>query len=83
MAGLGSGGASQAFGWFQNLSTLAGLIAWAVMCFTYIRFYAAVKAQGIDRSTFPWKSAFQPFTAWWGFVSLEQYSIAIDWRFVT
>lgn len=68
MVGLGSGGASQAFGWFQNLSTLAGLIAWAVMCFTYIRFYAAVKAQGLDRSTFPMKSMFQPFLAWWGFL---------------
>ncbi|KAK5202465.1 hypothetical protein LTR41_011787 [Exophiala xenobiotica] len=65
---LGSGGASLAFGWFQNLSTLAGLIAWAVMCFTYIRFYAAVKAQGLDRSTFPMKSMFQPFLAWWGFI---------------
>jgi amino acid permease len=67
-AGLGSGGASQAFGWLQNLSTLAGLVAWAVMCFTYIRFHAALKAQGVDRSTLPWKSAFQPFTAWWGFI---------------
>jgi amino acid transporter len=67
-AGLGSGGASLAFGWFQNLSTLAGLVAWAVMCFTYIRFHAAVKAQGLDRSTFPMKSKFQPFLAWWGFL---------------
>lgn len=67
-SGLGSGGASQAFGWLQNLSTLAGLVAWATMCFTYIRFHAALKAQGVDRSTLPWTSMFQPFTAWWGFI---------------
>ena len=36
---LGSGGASQAFSWLLNLSTVAGLIAWAVLAFSYIRFH--------------------------------------------
>ncbi|CDR45493.1 RHTO0S11e00804g1_1 [Rhodotorula toruloides] len=65
---LGSGGASQAFAWLQNLSTVAGLIAWATLCFAYIRFYRACKVQGVDRSSFPWKGRWQPFTAWYGFV---------------
>lgn len=65
---LGSGGASQAFSWLLSLSTVAGLIAWAVLSFSYIRFHRALKVQGIDRDTFPWKSPFQPYTAWWGFV---------------
>jgi amino acid transporter len=47
---------------------VAGLIAWATMCFCYIRFYAAMKAQKVSRETLPWKSPFQPFTAWYGFV---------------
>jgi amino acid transporter len=27
-----------------------------------------VKAQGINRDSFPWKSPFQPYTAWVGFI---------------
>ncbi|KAL1643003.1 hypothetical protein SLS61_009465 [Didymella pomorum] len=65
---LGSGGASQAFTWLVNLSTVAGLIAWATLCFCYIRFFAAMKAQNVSRETLPWKSPFQPFTAWYGFI---------------
>ena len=65
---LGTGGASQAFNWLVNLSTVAGLIAWATLCFCYIRFYAAMKAQNVDRETLPWKSPLQPFTAWYGFI---------------
>jgi amino acid transporter len=65
---LGSGGASQAFSWLLNLSTVAGLIAWATLCFTYIRFYRGMKAQNVDRSALPWQGPFQPYTAWFGFV---------------
>ena len=65
---LGSGGASQAFAWLQNLSTVAGLIAWATLCFAFIRFYRGCKVQGVDRDSFPWKGPFQPFTAWYGFI---------------
>ncbi|BGP26980.1 hypothetical protein JCM10295v2_005942 [Rhodotorula toruloides] len=65
---LGSGGASQAFAWLQNLSTVAGLIAWGTLCFAYIRFNRGCKVQGVDRSSFPWKGRWQPFTAWYGFV---------------
>ncbi|PYH98467.1 amino acid permease [Aspergillus ellipticus CBS 707.79] len=65
---LGSGGPSQAFTWLLNLSTIAGLIAWATLSFCYIRFHAAMKAQGISRDTIPWKGPFQPYTAWVGFI---------------
>lgn len=65
---LGSGGASQAFAWLQNLSTVAGLIAWATLCFAFIRFYRGCKVQGVSRDSFPWKGPFQPFTAWYGFI---------------
>ncbi|KAG2413347.1 hypothetical protein HFD88_002536 [Aspergillus terreus] len=65
---LGSGGAAQAFSWLLNLSTVAGLIAWATLSFCYIRFHSALKAQGISRDSLPWKGPFQPYTAWVGFV---------------
>lgn len=65
---LGSGGAAQAFTWLLNLSTVAGLIAWATLCFCYIRFYAAMKKQNVSRDTLPWKAPFQPYAAWFGFI---------------
>ncbi|KAJ5688980.1 Proline-specific permease [Penicillium macrosclerotiorum] len=65
---LGSGGASQAFTWLLNLSTVAGLIAWATLSFCYIRFHAAMKAQGVSRDSLPWKAPFQPYAAWVGFI---------------
>lgn len=65
---LGSGGPSQAFTWLLNLSTIAGLIAWATLCLCYIRFHAALKIQGVSRDSLPWKAPFQPYTAWIGFV---------------
>ncbi|KAI1630166.1 putative amino acid permease [Exophiala viscosa] len=65
---LGKGSASQAFGWLQSVTTISGLISWATLCLCYIRFHAALKAQGVSRETLPWKSALQPYTAWYGFV---------------
>ncbi|KAK0618688.1 Proline-specific permease [Lasiodiplodia hormozganensis] len=65
---LGSGGASQAFTWLLNLSTVAGLIAWATLCFCYIRFHRAMAVQGVPRETLPWRAPWQPYAAWYGFV---------------
>lgn len=67
-SGLGSGGAAQAFNWLLSLSTVAGLIAWATLSFCYIRFYAAMKAQGLSRDSLPWKGPLQPYAAWVGFI---------------
>ncbi|KAF4998664.1 hypothetical protein FGRMN_2990 [Fusarium graminum] len=63
---LGSGGAAQAFTWLLNLSTVAGLIAWATLCFCYLRFYRALQVQGVSRDTLPWQAPFMPYTAWYG-----------------
>ncbi|PWN18371.1 putative amino acid permease [Microstroma glucosiphilum] len=46
VAVLGQGGPSQAFSWLLNLSTVAGLITWTVLCLCYIRFNAALRRQG-------------------------------------
>ncbi|OJD40739.1 amino acid permease [Diplodia corticola] len=65
---LGSGGASQAFTWLLNLSTVAGLIAWATLCFCYIRFHRAMQVQRVPRESLPWRAPWQPYAAWYGFV---------------
>jgi amino acid transporter len=64
---LGSGSAV-VLQWFVNLITASQLINYAVCCFTFLRFYAACKAQGLDRNTLPYKGLFQPYAAWIGFI---------------
>lgn len=63
---LGSGGASQAFTWLLDLSTIAGLLAWMTLCICFLRYYEACKTQGLDRNTLPLKGRFQPYAAYIG-----------------
>ncbi|KAK3390313.1 putative carnitine transport protein [Podospora didyma] len=52
--------------WFVNLVTASQLINFSVICVTYIRFHAALKAQGISRDSLPYKAVLQPYAAWYG-----------------
>lgn len=54
--------------WFVNLVTASQLINFSVMCFTFLRFYEACKAQGLDRDTLPYKGFLQPYAAYYGLV---------------
>ncbi|RAL62890.1 hypothetical protein DID88_004731 [Monilinia fructigena] len=47
------------FGWFVNITTVAGLIGWVVIEVTYLRFFYSLKVQAL-----PCKSHFQPYVAW-------------------
>ncbi|TEA11363.1 Dicarboxylic amino acid permease [Colletotrichum sidae] len=55
---------SVVFGWFVNITTVAGLIGWIVIEVTYLRFYAGLKAQGYSRKDLPYKSPGQPYVPW-------------------
>ncbi|KAK8101098.1 hypothetical protein PG999_011472 [Apiospora kogelbergensis] len=55
---------SVVFGWFVNITTVAGLIGWVVIEITYIRFHAGLKAQGYSRDDLPYKSPGQPYVTW-------------------
>jgi Amino acid permease len=63
-----SAGAGKVFNWFANMTSIAGLLTWFGISFTYIRFYAGMKAQGIDRQTLPFSSRLQPYAAWYSAV---------------
>jgi amino acid transporter len=67
-----SGGAGRVFGWFANMTAIAGLMTWFGISVTYIQFHSGLKAQGIDRRTLPFASKLQPFAAWYalGFILL-------------
>ena len=59
-----SNGSAKVLGWLINLVTAGGVINFISMCVTYIFFYNAVKAQGVDRKTFPYCGWFQPYGAY-------------------
>jgi amino acid transporter len=62
---LGSSSA-KVLNWILNFCTAATMFNWSVMALTWIRFNAAMKAQGFDRKQFlPSISRFQPFAGWW------------------
>lgn len=48
-----SAGSSVVFEWFQNLTTISTLFTWFAICLSYVRFHAALKAQGVPRSDMP------------------------------
>ena len=57
-----SAGAAAVFDWFLNLTTIATLFTWVSICVAYLKFYQALKAQGVDRNTLVFKSPWQPYT---------------------
>lgn len=54
--------------WFVNLVTASQLINFSVMAYTFIAWKRACDAQGLDRSTLPHKSFWQPFSAWYALI---------------
>lgn len=62
-------GSGKVFGWFSNMTSIAGLMTWFGICVTYIRFYAGMKAQGIDRRSLPYVSRLNPYAAWYGAIA--------------
>ncbi|KAH7414049.1 amino acid permease/ SLC12A domain-containing protein [Phaeosphaeria sp. MPI-PUGE-AT-0046c] len=54
--------------WFVSLVTASQLINFSVICFTFLRFYKACEAQGLDRRTLPYVGMFQPYAAWYALI---------------
>nr|XP_018261218.1 uncharacterized protein I303_06941 [Kwoniella dejecticola CBS 10117]OBR83376.1 hypothetical protein I303_06941 [Kwoniella dejecticola CBS 10117] len=64
-----STGAAEVFGWFVNLVAVMGLLEWSGITLAYIGFRRAMKAQGFDRSTLPYRHPFALFGAWFSLFS--------------
>ncbi|RDA91468.1 hypothetical protein CP533_3749 [Ophiocordyceps camponoti-saundersi (nom. inval.)] len=54
--------------WLVSLNTASQLINFAMVCVTYLFFYRALKAQGINRRHLPYRARFMPFAAWYALV---------------
>lgn len=62
---VGSGTAT-AITWFVSLITGGGIINFLVMSITFVNYYRACKAQGVDRRKMPYYGYFQPYGAYIG-----------------
>ncbi|ANB11463.1 Ssy1p [Sugiyamaella lignohabitans] len=64
---------AKAFEWLVTLCTSAGLLVWAGCCLSFIRFERALKLRPSivqrDDEGYPFRSPFQPYTAYFGLVS--------------
>ncbi|KAG5949093.1 hypothetical protein E4U53_006039 [Claviceps sorghi] len=56
------------FFWISSLSAVSTLIMWASVCCIYLRFYYALRRQGISRDSVPQKAPLQPFLAYFAMV---------------
>lgn len=50
--------------WFVDLITAGGIIDYIAMSITFLFYYRACKAQGLDRTTNPYYGRFQPYGAY-------------------
>ncbi|CAO1632411.1 unnamed protein product [Parajaminaea phylloscopi] len=69
-----SSGGSTTFGYLTSTVTIFGGITWWAILITHQRFLSAMKAQGFDRKSLPYRSPFQPF---FGYYSIFVISLVI------
>ncbi|KAF8167918.1 amino acid permease [Crassisporium funariophilum] len=72
-------GSGRVFGWFANMTAVAGLMTWFGISLTYLRFYKGMKEQGIDRTKLPFASKLQPYAAWYSMCFCLFISIMSGW----
>ncbi len=69
-------GAAVVLQWLVNLVTASQLINFAVICFTYLRWHAALAAQGLDRAVMlPYRAPCQPYAGWFGLVGCSVMAV--------
>lgn len=61
---LSSGGAYTALTYITSICTKSQMITYLNMAIAYIGFYRATKAQGVDKSTYYYRSWYQPYSVY-------------------
>lgn len=64
-----SNSASVVLNWIVSLVTASQLLNFSSVCLTYICFHRALKAQGINRDSLPYKAMLMPFGAYYALVA--------------
>ncbi|KAJ5223653.1 Amino acid/polyamine transporter I [Penicillium chermesinum] len=60
------GEAGTVFGYFSNMTAICGMISWACILWTFLRWHKGLQKQGIDRKTLPYTAPFQPYLSYFG-----------------
>ncbi|ODQ80795.1 hypothetical protein BABINDRAFT_180027 [Babjeviella inositovora NRRL Y-12698] len=58
-----SSSGAEAFGWFSNISTISGFIAWIFAAAAHTRWRRAITFQGLDDRV-PFRTPLQPYGSW-------------------
>jgi amino acid transporter len=58
-----SNSGAKVFGWFVNISTISGYIAWIIVMITYLRFRKAMVVNNVLHEL-PYKTPLQPYATW-------------------
>jgi amino acid transporter len=61
-----SSGGTVVFNWLLNITAIAGLISWSLICICHIRFMKALALAGIQRSALAYAAPFQPYLSYLG-----------------
>lgn len=61
---VSSNSAAEVFFWFVDLTTTALVMTYTFMILTYIGFYHARRAQGLDPATLPYRAPWAPYSAY-------------------
>ncbi|KAF2138212.1 uncharacterized protein K452DRAFT_277212 [Aplosporella prunicola CBS 121167] len=81
-----SSGSAQVITWLVNLVTASQLLNYAMIGMTYACFYNALKAQGVDRKTLPYRGWGQPYVNYFGLtfvtviVLIQGYTVFLPGR---
>lgn len=65
---------AKVFGWFVNISTISGFIAWIVVMITYLRFRKAMIYNGLLESL-PYRTVGQPYATYFVLVMISLLTI--------
>ncbi|KAH8429381.1 putative proline permease [Aspergillus melleus] len=60
---VASNSSSTVFYWFVDLTTCALIVTYTSMVIVFLAWYRALRAQGISRTSLPWESPLQPYSA--------------------
>lgn len=63
-----SKGATTVFDWLVTISTVAGLLTWASISYSHIRFMKALDYNGISRDSLPFKAKFGAWYTWYALI---------------
>ncbi|PQE03365.1 general amino acid permease agp2 protein [Rutstroemia sp. NJR-2017a BBW] len=60
----------QVITWLANLTEASQIMDYICMCIIYLFFFRALRVQGVDRATLPYRGWGQPYCAWAGLIAM-------------